>query len=119
MVKVKSHSGCQLIEMADELADIGCASEDEPICPGPQIYGSLRLRIQPSVREQIDCDKKEHPLPRDGAPNKALLKGVVAVNTQRNFATLSSLGRHCIVQTPDSNAVRTCIAKCDDPTVRC
>jgi ribonuclease HI len=104
MVKVKSHSGCQLIEMADELADIGCASENEPICPGPQIYGSLRLRIQPSVREQIDCDKKGHPLPRDGAPNKALLKGVVAVNTQRNFATPSSLGRHCIVQTATRSA---------------
>jgi ribonuclease HI len=39
LVKVKSHSGCQLNEMADELADIGCASEDEPICPGPQKYG--------------------------------------------------------------------------------
>jgi ribonuclease HI len=28
LVKVKSHSGYQLNEMADELADIGCASED-------------------------------------------------------------------------------------------
>jgi ribonuclease HI len=33
LVKVKIHSGCQLNEMADELADIGCASEEEPICP--------------------------------------------------------------------------------------
>jgi hypothetical protein len=84
LVKVKSHSGCQFVnEMADELADIGSASEDEPICPGPQKYGSLLLRIQPLVREQIDGEKTGHPLPRDGAPNKALLKAVVAVNTQR------------------------------------
>jgi ribonuclease HI len=32
LVKVKSHPGCQLNVMADELADIGCASEDEHIC---------------------------------------------------------------------------------------
>jgi hypothetical protein len=66
LVKVKSHSGCQLNEMADELADIGRASKDEPICPGPQKYGSLLLRIQPSVREQIDGEKTGHHLPRDG-----------------------------------------------------
>ena len=69
--------------MADELAVIGCAFEDEPICPGPQKYDSLLLRIQPSIREQIDGEKTGHPLPRDGAPNKALLRAVVAVNTQR------------------------------------
>jgi ribonuclease HI len=55
LFKVKSHSGCQLNEMADELADIGSASEDEPICPGPQKFGSLLFSIQPLVREQIDC----------------------------------------------------------------
>jgi hypothetical protein len=119
LVKVKSHSDCQLNEMADELADIGRASEDEPICPGPQKYGSLLLRIQPSVREQIDGEKTGHPLPRDGAPNKARLKAVVAVNTQRAAKPRNTIFVREALHRPDSNVVRTCIAKCDDSTVRC
>jgi hypothetical protein len=51
---------------------MGRASKDEPICPGPQKYGSLLLRIQTSVREQIDGEETGHPMPRDGAPNKAI-----------------------------------------------
>jgi hypothetical protein len=66
-IEVKSHSGCQLNEMADELADLGCASEEEPICPGPQINGSLLLRIRPSKRQQIESEGTGHRLPRDGA----------------------------------------------------
>ena len=35
LVKVISHAGCQLNEMADERAFQGCASDDEPVFPGP------------------------------------------------------------------------------------
>ncbi len=76
LVNVRKHSGCQLNEIADKLADISCASEGETICPGPQKYCSLLLRIQSSVRKQIDGEKTGHPLPRDGAYNKALLRAV-------------------------------------------
>ena len=119
LVKVKSHSGCQLNEMADELADMGCASEEEPVCPGPQKYGSLLLRIQPSVREQINGENTGHSLPRDGAPNKALLRAVVAVNTQRAAKLRSTIFVREALHRSDNNEVRTCIAKCDDSTVRC
>ena len=40
LVKVKSHAGCKLNEMADELADHCCASDKEPVLPGLQKYGS-------------------------------------------------------------------------------
>ena len=119
LVKVKSHSGCQLNEMADELADMGCASEEEPVCPGPQKYGSLLLRIRPSVREQIDGENTGHSLPRDEAPNKALLKAMVAVNTQRAAKLRSTIFVREALLRSDNNEVRTCIAKCDDSTVRC
>jgi hypothetical protein len=44
------------------------------------------LLIWPSARQQIESENTGHLLPRDGpgpAPNKALLKAVVAVNTLR------------------------------------
>ena len=47
LVKVKSHAGCQLNEMADELADQGYASEEEPVLPGQQKYGSLIIPATP------------------------------------------------------------------------
>jgi hypothetical protein len=51
----------------------------------------LLLRIQPSVREQIDGENTGHSLPRDEAPNKALLKARLRSihNEQRNFAAPS------------------------------
>ena len=119
LVKVKSHSGCQLNEMADELADLGCASEEEPICPGPQKYGSLLLRVRSSTRQQIESEETGHLLPRDGAPNKALLKGIVAVNTLRAAKLRSTIFVREALQRSDSKEVRTAIAKCDDGTVRC
>jgi hypothetical protein len=112
LVKVTSHLGCQLNEMANELADIGYASEDESICPG-----SLLLRTQPSVRDQTDGEKTGHPLPRDGAFNKALLRAVIAINTHRAAKLRSTIFVREALHRPDSNEVRTCITKCDISTV--
>jgi hypothetical protein len=77
----------------------------------------LLLRIQRSVLEQIDGEKTGHPLPRDSAPNKALLKAVVAVNTQRAAKLRNTIFVREALHCPDSNEVHTC--KCDDSTVRC
>ena len=80
LVKVKSHAGRQRNEMADELADQGCASDEEPVLPGQQKYGSLLLRVSTSMRNLREDENMGHRLPRDGAPNKALLKSVIAIN---------------------------------------
>ena len=49
--------------MADELANQGCASEEEPVLPGQQKYGSLLLRVRTSMRNQLDDEKMGHRLP--------------------------------------------------------
>jgi hypothetical protein len=50
LVKVKSHSGCQLNEMVDELADIGCVALSlcEPVPPKTNLYA-------PDHRKTIHC----------------------------------------------------------------
>ena len=73
----------QLNEMADELADQGCASDKEPVLLGPQKNGSLLFRVRTSMRNLLEDENMGHPLPRDEAPNKALLKSVTAINTMR------------------------------------
>ena len=49
LVKVKSHTGCLLNELADEQAELGRANEGSEISPGPQKYGSFWLRVRPTV----------------------------------------------------------------------
>ena len=53
LVKVKSHAGCLLNERADALADLGAASDEEQIFPGPSKYGTLWLRSRVSWRDRI------------------------------------------------------------------
>ncbi len=36
-------------ELADEQAELGRMAEEPEICPGPQKYGSLWLRVRPAV----------------------------------------------------------------------
>jgi hypothetical protein len=92
--------------MADELADMGCASKEEPVCPGPQKYGSLLLRIQSSVREKMvvktqvtHCPETEHLTKRCSE-----LWLLSILNEQRNSAAPSSLGRPYIGQTTTRSA---------------
>ena len=54
MLLVLSMSNC---------AEIG-RLDAEPLCRGPNIYGSLQLRIKASLRAQVAEDKLNAPLPR-------------------------------------------------------
>ena len=83
LVNMKSHASCQLNEMADELADQGCASDEEPVLPGPQKYGSLLLSVRTSMHNLLEDEDMGHRLPRDETPNKAPWKSVTTVNTMR------------------------------------
>lgn len=65
LVKVKSHSGILMNERADALADIGCASDDEPSWPGPRKSDPLQLCPRDSIRkayapfpDRFVCDKQ-------------------------------------------------------------
>ncbi len=83
LVKIKSHSGCLMNELADEQAELGRMTEHE-ICPGPPKYGSFWLRVRPAVRELAESSGK--PLPRDSAPkspNRSLLEKMAASHTLR------------------------------------
>jgi hypothetical protein len=68
LVKVKSHTGCLLNERADECAELGNISDHDTLCPGPDKYGSLWLRIRPNVRDLAKDHKQQ--LQSDRAPNK-------------------------------------------------
>ncbi len=83
-MKIKSHTGCLLSERADEYAELCRSAEGPELCPGPQKYSSLWLRVKPIVREFAQQSKKL--IPRDFAPNKSLIDKslidkVSAVNT--------------------------------------
>ena len=83
LVKVKSHAGCYHNEMADECADAGCVLDDTPLFSGPQKYGTLHLRLQPSLHTLVEQEHLCATLARDGTPNASMLRQVVSVNTQR------------------------------------
>ena len=53
LVKVKSHSGILMNERADDLAELGCASEEEPHWPGPRKLDPLRLCPRDHVRTAL------------------------------------------------------------------
>ena len=83
IVKVKSHAGCQLNEMANELEGQGCASDEETVLQGQQKYGSLILHVRTSMRNLLDDENMGHLLPRDGAPKKELLKSFTAIKQRQ------------------------------------
>ena len=75
LLKVKSHTGCLLIQHADELAELGHTAEEPEICPGPRKYGSFWLRVRPEIRRRAEeCGKA---LPLDSAPNHRRLVQVL------------------------------------------
>ena len=91
LVKVKSHAGCLLNERADALADLGAASDEEQIFPGPSKYGTLCLRSRASWRDRVRSERLHHILPRDSAPNKRILKQVTAANLFRAMTKRNTL----------------------------
>jgi hypothetical protein len=109
-MKIKSHTGCLLNERADEYAELSQSAEGPELCPCPQKYGSLWLRVKPIVREFAQQNKK--PLLRDSAPNKSLIDKVSAVNTyqpvyKRNIIFVKDL-LHCTEGTTVSRVIRRC-----------
>ena len=67
----------------------------------------------------LEDENMIHRLPRDGAPNKALLKIVTAVNTMRAAKLRSTIFVRDTLLRPDVSVIRKTIAKCNDPTVKC
>ena len=60
-----------------------------------------------------------HRLARAGAPNKALLKSVTAINTMRAAKLHSSIFVREALLRPDTSVIQKTIVKCNDPTVEC
>ena len=117
LVKVKSHAGCFLNELADERAERGRLSDADPIFPGPTKYGSLQLRIQTSLRTQVTDDKLGVTLPRDEAPNKQILRRVVGVNLLRALKLRNTVFTRDVLVQPHGAVVRSVISTCRDSTV--
>ena len=80
---------------------------------------SLLLRVRTSMHNLLEDENMGHRLPRDGAPNKALLESVTAVNTMRAAQLRSTTFVTEALLCPDASGIRKTIAKCNDPTVKC
>ena len=102
-VDLKSHTGCHVNKMADQLADKGCASDEELVSSGQQKYGFLRLlRVRASIENLINDENAGHWLPRDGMPNKLLLKSICSQPLQHHLCSLGvTASRHeCCMERP-------------------
>ena len=102
LIKVKSHDGCFLNEMADKRVEKGHlqVSDAAPIFPGPNKYGSLQLHMKASFRAQVLEDKL--PLPSDEALNKQILRQAISMNL------LQALKLHNTVFTESNNSDPSC-----------
>jgi ribonuclease HI len=119
LVKVKSHAGCYHNEMADECADAECVLDNQHLFSGPQKYGTLHLRLQPSLHTLVENEHLRATLPRDGAPNASILRQVVSVNTQRAVNLRDTIFVREAVRRQESAIVARVISKSCDSEVRC
>ena len=110
LVKVKSHSGCLLNERADEEAERGRTGSQPEICPGPQKYGALLLRIRQSTRALAEACGQQ--LPRDSAPNVSLIKKVILVNTLRAVQKRSTVFVKDLLHRMDGATVSSIVKRC-------
>jgi len=117
--KIKGHAGCMLNELADERADRGYAAEGPPLCQGPQKYGSLWLRIRPSLQTIADSEGITTSLPRNSAPDKLILRQVAALNTLRATASRSTIFVKTVLHQDESRTVRRVIRLCSNSAIRC
>ena len=114
LIKIKSHSGCLLNELADERAGLGCTSKEGELCPGPSKFCSLSLSIRTSCRERLGPN-----LPRDSAPNKTILARVVAANTLLAVTLRSTIFTRSLLTSRQGAAIARSISKCSDSEIRC
>ena len=92
-IKMKSHAGCFLNEMADERAEKGSLSEAVPIYPGSNKYGAFQLRIKASLRAQVAEDRLTSPSPVMKSPiNRSYARLLVQTSYElSNYEMLCSL----------------------------
>jgi ribonuclease HI len=116
LMKIKSHTGCLLNERADEYAELGRTAEGPELCPGPQKYGSLWLRVKPIVREYAQQSRKS--LPRDSAPNKSLIDKATVVNTYRAVYKRSTIFVKDLLHRSEGTTVSRVIRRCQPAVYR-
>ena len=114
LVKVKSHAGCRLNEIADELADLGLKSREEQLFPGPAKYGTLWLRIRKSWRQRVMEENFSQRLPRDHAPNKSILACVSDINCSRAIRKRSTQFVRHLFRRPEGLVISRNVAHCAD-----
>ena len=119
LLKVKSHAGCMHNEMADERAEAGCFSDEPQLFPGPHKYGCLHLRIKSSLRDSVQQERVCDDLPRDGAPNKTILRRVISVNTLRAIKSRHTIFVRDLLQRAEGKIAAHLIDSCGDSVVRC
>ncbi len=86
---------------------------------GPQKYGTLHLRLQPSLHILVEQEHLCATLPRDGAPNASILRQRVSVNTQRAVNLRNTIFVREVLYRPESAIIAEVIVKSSDSEVRC
>jgi hypothetical protein len=119
LYKIKSHAGCYHNELADEQAAAGVTPDKQPYFVGPQKYGTLQLRIRPTVRSLISSELALVNLPQDIAPNKSILKKVVQVNTRRAVQLRSTIFASALVRSEEGSTVARVISKHNSSEIKC
>ena len=119
LVKVKSHSGCYHNDRADECASLGCESDSPQLFPGPQKYGTLLLRIQPTLRHLVSEERARPALPSDNVPNKKLLQQVLRVNTWRAVRLRHTIFARDLIQCVEGLTVARLINSNSISEIRC
>ena len=84
----------------------------EPLGRGPNIHGSLQLRIKASLRAQVAEDKLNAPLPRDEAPNRQILCQTIRVNLLRALKLRNTVLTGVVLVQQHGAVVRNVIASC-------
>ena len=118
LVKVKSHAGCRLNELADELAELGLKSRTDLLYPGPAKYGTLWLRIRNSWRQRAVAESLARDLPRDHAPNRSLLTCVTDINCCRVIRKRSTQFARHLLRRPEGLIISRQMDHCVDAVWR-
>jgi len=92
LMKVKSRSGCLMNERVDDLAERGYSDGVQEVCPAPQKYGSLWLKVQPHVRVlAAQCQNRSRgTVPRIGASGHCPRKRIRGANMRSAVSKCST-----------------------------